>query len=69
MPLPRQRQTLGKCIYQIRTPKLVDVVPLNKPSNLGIHFPREKISREFPEVCRLTGFVTKDCIGQLRGRF
>ena len=44
---------------------LLDVVPGNKPSYSGIHFPEKKITREFPEVCWVTRFVAKDWIGQL----
>ena len=61
----RHRQCIGKCIYQIRQHKLVGIVPGNTPSYSGIQFPEKKITRQYPEVCRVTGFVTKDCIGQL----
>ena len=39
---PLVRHSLGECIYQFRTLILVDVVPFNKPSLSGIHFPENK---------------------------
>jgi len=42
LPLTHQRQRLGKCIYQIRLPKLLDVVPGYKSSYSGLDFAQKK---------------------------